>query len=275
MLTLQNRGMGFIGAPIALALTDNLIALTFFLLVYFFSLDKCWIGFTKQSLRNWEPMIRLSIPSLLTVEVETLAYGLNTYAASYLGPSILATQTVLSTISNIFWHIPFAISTSSRIRIGNWIGAGSPNAARLATRVSLYVAVVVGCVGMSVLLVFGRYIARVFAKEDDVIEMVLNVLPVCAACHVVECIAIISNGVLCAIGRQDVAGWVQTGAFSVLGLPVGLGLAFGLGWNVSGFWIGTLLALCVVVWIELVFIKSVKWRRCVQEAQRDMSAAEN
>lgn len=98
MLTLQNHGMGFISAPIALALTDNLIALTFFLLIYLFSLDKCWIRFTKESLRNWGPMIRLPIPSLLTVEVETLAFGLNTYSASYLGPSILATQTALSTV---------------------------------------------------------------------------------------------------------------------------------------------------------------------------------
>lgn len=70
-----------------------------------------------------------------------LTYGLNTYAASYLGPSLLATQTVLSTIANIFWHVPFALPTSSRIRIGNWISAGSPNVARLASHVLLYVAV--------------------------------------------------------------------------------------------------------------------------------------
>lgn len=68
---------------------------------------------------------------------------------------------------------------------------------------------------------------------------------------------------------------MQTIAFSVLGLPVGFGLAFGLGWNVSGFWIGSLLALCMAVRRELVFTKSVNWRRCVQEAQREMSAAEN
>lgn len=266
--------MGFIGAPVALALTHNLLALTLFLLVYFFSLDKCWTGFSKQSFRNWGPMIRLSIPSLLTEEVESLAYGINTYASSYLGPSILATQTVLSTITNIIWHVPFAISTSSRIRIGNWIGAGNPNAASIATRVSMYISAGLGCFGMSTLLIFGRHIVRIFAKEDDVIATVLNALPVCAVCHFMECIAVINNGVLCAIGRQDVAGYVQIGAFSFIGLPIGLGLVFGLGWNVSGFWIGTLLALCVVVWIEMAFIKRVHWRRCVQDAQEGMSAAE-
>ena len=94
--------MGFIGAPIALAITDNLLALTLSFIVYIFSLDKCWTGFTKQATRNWGPMIRLSIPSLLTVEVEALAFGFNTYAASYLGPTVLATQTVLANMSNIF-----------------------------------------------------------------------------------------------------------------------------------------------------------------------------
>ena len=80
----------------------------------------------------------------------------------------------------------------------------------------------------------------------------------------------------CGLGYARICGvWVQTIAFSVLGLPTGFGIAFGLGWNVSGFWTGTLLALCMAVWIELVFIKSVNWRCCVQEAQREMSAAEN
>lgn len=65
------------------------------------------------------------------------------------------------------------------------------------------------------------------------------------------------------IGRQDVVGYVQTGAFSVLGLLIGMEIAFGLGWNVMGFWIGTLLALCVVVWIELAFIRSISWGCCV------------
>lgn len=65
------------------------------------------------------------------------------------------------------------------------------------------------------------------------------------------------------IGRQDVVGYVQTGAFSVLGLLIGMEIAFGLGWNVMGFWIGTLLALCVMVWIELAFIRSISWRCCV------------
>lgn len=65
------------------------------------------------------------------------------------------------------------------------------------------------------------------------------------------------------IERQDVVGYVQTGAFSVLGLLIGMEIAFGLGWNVMGFWIGTLLALCVVVWIELAFIRSISWGCCV------------
>lgn len=267
--------MGFIGAPIALAITDNLLALALFLIVYFFSLDKCWTGFTNQAIRNWGPMIRLSIPSLLTVEVEALAFGFNTYAASYLGPTVLATQTVLANMSNIFWHIPFALSTSSRVRIGNWIGGENTNAARLATHVSLYVAVGFGLLDMLVIWIFGHPIARVFAKEDDVIESVLRVVPLCAVCHLVECIAVVSNGILCGIGRQDVAGYVQTAAFGVLGLPIGLWIAFGLGWNASGFWIGALLALCVVVWIELLFVRKVSWERCIQEARRHMSAAES
>lgn len=46
-------GWGFIGAPIAVALTDNLLPVFLFLYVRFVDGRQCWNGFTKKAFFNW------------------------------------------------------------------------------------------------------------------------------------------------------------------------------------------------------------------------------
>lgn len=55
-------GWGFIGAPIAVAVTDNMLPLCLFLYVYFVDGRACWGGFSKKAFKNWGPMIRLALP---------------------------------------------------------------------------------------------------------------------------------------------------------------------------------------------------------------------
>lgn len=44
---------GFIGAPIAVAVTDNLLPVFLFMYVYFVDGKQCWNGFTKRAFHNW------------------------------------------------------------------------------------------------------------------------------------------------------------------------------------------------------------------------------
>ena len=48
---------GFVGAPIAVALTDNLLPVLLFLYVRFVDGRQCWNGFTKRALHNWGKFI--------------------------------------------------------------------------------------------------------------------------------------------------------------------------------------------------------------------------
>ncbi|KAJ5133577.1 MATE efflux family protein [Penicillium atrosanguineum] len=259
-----NRGWGFIGAPIALALTDYLLLYSLFLYVYLGSHDKCWTGFTWQALCNWGPMVRLAFPGLLSVQAESLAYGANTLVCSYISPTVLATQTVLSTVSNIAWQVPFSLSLSVR---APWSALDAPNAAQIANRAAEYLAIGVGVILMIILWALRSYITPFFTTEPAVIKLVVQVMPLCAAAHFLESMALIYSGVLCGIGRQDIAGYAQTGAFSIIALPIGVGTAFGLGWHVWGLWIGALVGFCAVVAIEWIFLRRVNWQRSVEDAK--------
>lgn len=126
---------GFVGAPIAVAVTDNLLPLFLFLYVYFVDGRQCWNGFTTRAFHNWGPMIKLALPGLVMVEAEFLAFEILTLASSYFGTNYLAAQSILSTITSITFQIPFPISIAASTRVANLIGATLSGAAKTSAKV--------------------------------------------------------------------------------------------------------------------------------------------
>src|SRR2546423_6174175 len=106
---------GFVGAPIAVAVTDNLLPVGLFIYVRFFSKKgmSCWNGFTRRGWKNWGPMIELALPGVIMVEAECLAFEILTFAASYFGVTVLAAQSVLATLTSLTFQIPFPLSIAA------------------------------------------------------------------------------------------------------------------------------------------------------------------
>jgi MATE family multidrug resistance protein len=129
-------GWGFVGAPIAVAVTDNLLPLFLFLYVYFVDGRQCWNGFTRRAFHNWGPMIKLALPGFLMVEAEFLAFEILTLASSYFSTTHLAAQSILSTLTALTFQIPFPISIAASTRVANLIGATLSDAAKTSAKVN-------------------------------------------------------------------------------------------------------------------------------------------
>lgn len=57
---------GFVGAPIAVAVTQNLMPILLFLFVAYVDGSQCWGGFTKRALTNWGKLLLDFAPGLMT-----------------------------------------------------------------------------------------------------------------------------------------------------------------------------------------------------------------
>lgn len=79
--------------------------LLLFLYVRFYNGMECWSGFSRKAFKNWGPMIRLALPGLVMILAEYLAFEILTLSASWISPTHLATQSVLSTISSIAYQV--------------------------------------------------------------------------------------------------------------------------------------------------------------------------
>lgn len=190
-------------------------------------------------------MIRLALPGLLMVEAECLAFELLTLASSYFGTTYLAAQATLATLTSLTFQIPFPISIAASTRIANLIGATLAGAAKTSAKVALVGATVVGLLNIVLLSSLRTYIPRLFTSDPDVIELVAQILPLCAAFQLFDSLAANCNGILRGLGRQEVGGWVQLFCYYVVAMPISMGTAFALDWKLAGLWSGVAVALCL------------------------------
>ena len=199
---------GFVGAPIAVAITDNLLPIGLFIYVRFFSKNgmSCWNGFSKKAWHNWGPMVKLALPGVIMIEAEVLAFEILTFAASYFGQRPLAAQSVLATLTSLTFQIPFPLSIAGSTRVANLIGATLADAAKISTKVTFIAAVVVGIVNVTLLSSLKNYIPKLFTDDEEVIRIVSEILPLCAAFQLFDALAAACNGILRGLGRQEFGG---------------------------------------------------------------------
>ena len=191
---MQQFKWGFVGAPIAIVLTDNLLLICLILYVRFIRGSECWGGFDKRAFKNWGPIIWLAIPGLVMVLAEYLAFEILTFAASWMSTSHLAAQAVLATIIPLMYQIPMQVSIAASTRIANLIGAALPGPAKTAAKIVLVVACFVGAVNTILLITLKDYLPRLFTPDEDVRRLVSNVLPICAAFQLYDALAVSCNG---------------------------------------------------------------------------------
>jgi MATE family multidrug resistance protein len=260
-------GWGFIGAPIAVSITENIMPLLLFLYVVFVDGYQCWGGFDRRALKNWTPMIKLALPGLIMVLAEFLAFEILTLSSSWLGPTELAAQSILGSVTGITFQIPFPMSVAASTRIANLIGATLAVPARMAAMVAIVASVIVGLFNLLLLSLLRDYIPRLFTPDPDVRNMVAALLPLCATFQVFDALATNCNGILRGLGRQEIGGYVGLFAYYVVGVPISFGVGFGAKWGLFGLWIvsfddkkcrGGQLIICRVLPLHLVSLQLSK-----------------
>jgi len=229
-------GWGFVGAPIAVVITENILPILLFLYVRYIDGFQCWGGFDSRALRNWTPMIKLALPGLITVLAEFMAFEVLTLSSSWLGPTELAAQSVLGSVTGITFQIPFPISVAASTRIANLIGATLAVPAKTAAKVAVVSSVGVGVFNFVLLWSLRDYIPRLFTPDEDVIRTVSTLLPLCATFQVFDAVAANCNGILRGLGRQEIGGYVGLFAYYIVGIPISFGTGFGAKWGLFGLW---------------------------------------
>ncbi|KAF2728365.1 MATE efflux family protein [Polyplosphaeria fusca] len=261
---------GLTGAACATVLSNTLLPFLLWIYVYFVyppSLE-CWGGFTRAAFSNWGPMIKLSIPGIIMIEAEWLAFDIMTFSCSYLSTAHLAAQSVVMTVCVVMWHIPFSVSVAVSTRIGNFIGAGALDAARVATRTYVVVFFVMGAIDAALIASLRNVLPKAFTEDSEVIEIASGVMIVLAIFQMFDSTTALANSVLRGLGRQTIGGYVNLFVYYVVALPLSLFLCFGKPHlELAGLWTGCVTGSALITIMEGLYCKFSDWRKAVESAR--------
>jgi len=264
--------LGFIGAPLATAISFNLISIASIVYGIFFVPSTAWNPISRRSFTNLSVLVRLGMAGIGQTASEWWSWELIGLAASLLGPTALAAQSVLLVSASTSYQAPFALSVASSVRIGNLLGEQNALRAGVASKVSMLLALAFAGISSTIFLIFRDQWGYLFNDDPSVIRVVASIIPIVALFQVFDGLAGVAGGILRARGKQFTGAVLNLSAYYMLGIPAGVWLAFRRNLGLHGLWYGLTLSLIycsmVGVWLGL----KTDWNREVGKVRERLEA---
>ncbi|XP_047155678.1 protein DETOXIFICATION 55-like [Vigna umbellata] len=213
--------------------------------------------------KEWGTLIRFSIQSCLGVCLEWWWYEFMTILAGYLyNPRVaLATAGIVIQTTSLMYTLPTALSASVSTRVGNELGAGQPERARLSTIVAVGMALASSILGLLWTTLGRERWGRVFTSDSEVLELTMSVLPIIGICELANCPQTTSCGILRGSARPGVGAGINFYSFYLVGAPVAIVMAFFWRLGLVGLCYGLLAAQIACVVSILVVVYNTDWER--------------
>jgi MATE family multidrug resistance protein len=220
----------------------------------------------QPDLQRLRRLVALGLPAAIQITAEVAVFALVAALIARLGAVALAShQIALNTVA-FTYMVPLGICAAAAVRVGQAIGRRDPAAARLAGNTAIILgASFMFCMSIA-LLVFPRYIARIYTTDQTVIRNAIALLAAGAAFQLFDGIQTVATGCLRGTGDTRTPMMCHFAAYWLLGLPLGTYLCFRCHWGALGLWVGLSFSLILIGILLLIF-----WRRRIH---RLVSSAE-
>ncbi|OVA14234.1 Multi antimicrobial extrusion protein [Macleaya cordata] len=263
-------GLGNRGAAVANSISYWINLLLLVLYVKFSnSCKKTWTGFSKEALHDILNFIRLAIPSAVMHCLELWSFEMMVLLSGFLPNPKLETSVLSISLNTVLvvYMIPFGLSGAISTRVSNELGAGHPQAARLAVQVMLFMVISEGLLVGLITILVRRFWGYAYSNEEEVVSYVATMMPLLALSNFIDGIQSVLSGTARGCGWQKIGAFVNLGAYYLVGIPCAILLAFVLHMGGKGLWLGIICALLVQALSLLIITLRTDWQ---QEAKRAM-----
>ncbi|CCE64362.1 hypothetical protein TPHA_0H01560 [Tetrapisispora phaffii CBS 4417] len=260
-------GFGFIGSAIAVVINFWLMFILLVLYVIFIDGKKCWGGFSKKAFKHWKDLAQLAFSGIIMLEAEELSYELLTLFSSYFGSTYLAVQSAVSTMAALLYMVPFAIGIATSTRIANFIGAKLTHCAYISSQVGLSMSQAAGLVNCFLLIGFRKHIARIFSQDAEVIELIIDLLPLVGCVQIFDALNAVAGSCLRGQGMQTLGSIVNLITYYLFAIPFGMFLSQWYDLKLYGLWIGIGSGMFIIGVIESYYVLKPDWEQILNYSE--------
>ncbi|XP_028272255.1 multidrug and toxin extrusion protein 1-like [Parambassis ranga] len=259
--------MGVAGSAAANAISQYLLAV--FLCVYICcrGLHKAtWGGWSMDCLQEWGPFVKLAVPSMLMICLSWWVFEIGGFLAGLISEVELGAQSIAYQLCIIAYMSPLGFSVAASVRVGNALGAGNIEQAKLSCKVPIMCAFTVACCVGAALGISRHVIGRIFTSDQEIIQRVADVMAIFCFMHVGDAAAGAAAGVLRGAGKQLIGALCNLVGLYVIGFPIGASLMFAANMGIVGLWTGLTIFVSLQALAFIICLCKLDWKKAVEEA---------
>ncbi|XP_002981285.2 protein DETOXIFICATION 48 [Selaginella moellendorffii] len=258
------------GVALSAALTDfNLVIFLVGYLRISGKYKRTWDGWSRDSLKDWRPLLNLAIPSCISVCLEWWWYEFMIIVSGLLtnAKAAVASMGILIQTTALVYIFPSSLSLAVSTRVGNELGANRPAKARIAMMVALACAGVVAVLAMTFTTTMRHVWGGMFTKDDSILSLTSLVLPIVGLCELGNCPQTTGCGVLRGCARPSTGANINLGSFYFVGMPVAMALGFLFNVGFPGLWLGLLAAQGTCAALMMIVLMRTDWALQAERAK--------
>uniref|UniRef100_A0A0D9XIS6 Protein DETOXIFICATION n=1 Tax=Leersia perrieri TaxID=77586 RepID=A0A0D9XIS6_9ORYZ len=239
-------GMGSRGAALANAVSYgvNVAILAFYVRASKSGCKATWGSFSGEAFRELRQFVALALPSAMMICLEWWSFEILVLLSGLLPNPQLETS-VLSICT----------------RVSNEIGGGHPQAAKLATRVVMYMALSEGLIISLTMFLLRNVWGYMYSNEQEVVTYIARMLPILGISFFIDGLHTSLSGLLTGCGKQKIGAAVNLGAFYLVGIPMAVLLAFFLHLNGMGLWLGIVCGSIIKLLVLVLVSCGIDWEK--------------
>ncbi|CAO2205953.1 unnamed protein product [Urochloa humidicola] len=251
-------GMGAKGAAIANAISCavNLVILASYVRMSS-ACRRTWNGFSMEAFKELRSFAALAVPSGFMICLEFWAFQIVVLLAGLLpNPQIETSVLAICLDSTILlFMIPLGLTYSISTRVSNELGAGQPQAAKLAAKVVVCIALSSAFTLTLAMILLRNVWGHMYSSDREVVAYFTKMLPVVGISFFIDSFNGTLSGVITGCGKQKIGAAINLGAFYLAGIPISALLAFVFHMNGKGLWLGIVCGGLT----KVIFFASIVW----------------
>uniref|UniRef100_A0A671TP24 Solute carrier family 47 member 3 n=1 Tax=Sparus aurata TaxID=8175 RepID=A0A671TP24_SPAAU len=229
---LYQLNLGVAGSAASNALSEFCMAGLLYAYILWKGLHKAtWAGWSKECLQDWSSYIHLAIPSMVMLCVEWWMYEIGGFLSGLINDVELGAQ---SCEINHAVYIMLIVCFSGTVKVGNALGAGDTEQAKLSAKLSVFLSVSV-CLSIAI-----------GSLKDHISYAALG-------------------GVVRGAGKQKVGAICNIVGYYGIGFPIGVSLMFAAKLGIKGLWTGLFTCVFLQCTFLLFYVTRLNWKTVTDE----------
>ena len=246
--------LGLVGAGIMTSVTHTAMflgLLVFVLRQRHFRRYAIAVRFWKADWPRFREILSIGFPIGLAILAESAFFSFASIMMGWIGTVALAAHAIAVQCAATAFMVPLGVSQAATVRVGFVAGAGDSGAVGRAGWVAIALGGAVTLIPAALFLIFPYEIVDLFLdlgqpENQPVLGLAVGFLAVAALFQLMDGTQVIAAGCLRGLKDTQVPSAIAVFSYWVIGLGSSYLMAFRLGWEGRGVWLGLAVALTVV-----------------------------